>query len=49
MANTVENHPVCPETGAPMYRDTRPMTIVYKGETATFDMCPSPLELRHPT
>lgn len=38
MADAVENHPVCPETGAPMYRDTRPMTIVYKGETATFDM-----------
>ena len=30
--------PVCPETGAPMYRGVRPMTITYKGETATFDM-----------
>ena len=38
MADTVENHPICPETGAPMHRDARPMTIAYKGETATFDM-----------
>lgn len=38
MADAVENHPVCPETGAPMHRDKRPMTIAYKGETATFDM-----------
>ena len=38
MADAVENHPVCPETGAPVHRDTRPMTIAYKGETATFDM-----------
>jgi HTH-type transcriptional regulator / antitoxin MqsA len=30
--------PVCPETGAPMYRGVRPMTITYKGETVTFDM-----------
>ena len=30
--------PVCPETGAPMHRDTRPMTLTYKGETITFDM-----------
>ncbi len=30
--------PVCPETGAPMHRDTRPMTLAYKGETVTFDM-----------
>ena len=30
--------PVCPETGAPMYRGIRPMTITYKGETVTFDM-----------
>lgn len=29
---------VCPETGAPMHRDTRPMTLTYKGETITFDM-----------
>ena len=38
MADAVENHPACPETGAPMHRGTRPMTIAYKGETATFDM-----------
>ena len=38
MANPVETVPACPETGAPMYRDTRPMTVAYKGETATFDM-----------
>ena len=30
--------PVCPETGALMYRGVRPMTITYKGETVTFDM-----------
>jgi HTH-type transcriptional regulator/antitoxin MqsA len=30
--------PVCPETGAPMHRDTRPMTLTYKGESLTFDM-----------
>lgn len=31
------NH-VCPETGAPMYRGVRPMTLTYKGESITFDM-----------
>lgn len=30
--------PVCPETGAPMHRDVRPMTLTYKGESITFDM-----------
>ncbi len=30
--------PVCPETGAPMRRGTRPMTIAYKGESVTVDM-----------
>ena len=30
--------PVCPETGAPMHRGTRPLTLTYKGETITFDM-----------
>jgi HTH-type transcriptional regulator / antitoxin MqsA len=30
--------PVCPETGKPMVRDTRAMTITYKGQSATFDM-----------
>ena len=30
--------PVCPETGLPMVRDTRPMTITYKGESATVAM-----------
>ncbi len=29
---------VCPETGAPMLRATRPMTLNYKGESVTFDM-----------
>ncbi|MBP7526682.1 MAG: YgiT-type zinc finger protein [Syntrophorhabdaceae bacterium] len=32
------NNPVCPKTGAPMYRDTRPMTLTYKDESITFDM-----------
>ena len=31
-------NPVCPETGAPMRRDARPMTIDYKGQSITFDM-----------
>ena len=31
-------NPVCPETGAPMYRGVRPMTLAYKGESITFDM-----------
>ena len=30
--------PVCPETGAPMHRDARPMTLTYQGGTITFDM-----------
>jgi HTH-type transcriptional regulator / antitoxin MqsA len=32
------SNPVCPETGAPMYRGVRPMTLTYKGESLTFDM-----------
>ena len=31
-------NPICPETGAPMYRGVRPMTLAYKGESLTFDM-----------
>ena len=31
-------NPVCPETGAPMYRAVRPMTLTFKGESITFDM-----------
>lgn len=31
-------NPVCPETGAPMYRGIRPMTLNYKGKSITFDM-----------
>jgi HTH-type transcriptional regulator/antitoxin MqsA len=30
--------PICPETGKPMVRDTRPMTLSYKGQSATLDM-----------
>jgi HTH-type transcriptional regulator / antitoxin MqsA len=30
--------PVCPDTGKPMVRDTRPMEISYKGQSATIDM-----------
>lgn len=29
---------VCPETGKPMVRDVRPMTITYKGQSVTIDM-----------
>ncbi len=31
-------NPVCPETGAPMHRGVRPMTLSYKGKSITFDM-----------
>ena len=31
-------NPVCPETGTPMYRGVRPMTLTYKGESITFDI-----------
>jgi HTH-type transcriptional regulator/antitoxin MqsA len=30
--------PVCPKTGASMGRDSRPMTLSYKGKSITFDM-----------
>lgn len=30
--------PTCPVTGEPMMRGVRPMTISYKGHSATFDM-----------
>ena len=29
---------VCPETGAPMHRGVRPLTLSYKGESMTIDM-----------
>ena len=32
------NNPVCPKTGEAMHRDTRPMTLTYKGESITFNM-----------
>jgi len=31
-------NPICPVTGAPMYRGERPMTLSYKGKNITFDM-----------
>ena len=31
-------NPVCPETGAPMRRDSRPMTLDYRGQSMRFDM-----------
>ncbi len=31
-------NPSCPETGVPMHRDVRPMTLIYKSEKITFDM-----------
>ncbi|MSM38431.1 MAG: YgiT-type zinc finger protein [Geobacter sp.] len=31
-------NPVCPETGAPMYRGVRPMTLTFKSKSITFDM-----------
>jgi HTH-type transcriptional regulator / antitoxin MqsA len=30
--------PVGPETGAPLHRAVRPMTLSYKGQSVTFDM-----------
>lgn len=43
--------PVCPETGAPMHRDTRPMTLTYKDQSIAFDMpgwyCAESGESRH--
>lgn len=33
----MQDNPVCPKTGAPMRRDVRPMTLIYKGESITFD------------
>ncbi|HEY8669742.1 MAG TPA: type II toxin-antitoxin system MqsA family antitoxin [Terriglobales bacterium] len=30
--------PVCPETGKPMVRDTRPMEVSYKGQSITIEM-----------
>lgn len=32
------DNPICPETGQPMVRGERPMTITYKGHVATFNM-----------
>ena len=31
-------NPICPETGVPMHRDVRPITLIYKSEKITFDM-----------
>lgn len=35
---SVTGSPVCPETGAPLCRGVRPMTLTYRGNSATFDM-----------
>jgi HTH-type transcriptional regulator / antitoxin MqsA len=34
----MNDNPVCPKTGAPLYRSFRPMTLTYKDESITFDM-----------
>jgi len=31
-------NPVCPQTGAPMHRDERPMTLTYRGACISFPM-----------
>jgi HTH-type transcriptional regulator/antitoxin MqsA len=31
-------NPVDPETGAPLHRDVRPLTLTYKGQSITVDM-----------
>jgi HTH-type transcriptional regulator / antitoxin MqsA len=33
-----DDDPICPKTGAPMYRGVRPLTVAYKDESVTFDM-----------
>jgi HTH-type transcriptional regulator / antitoxin MqsA len=33
-----KTNPVCPNTGTPLRRDVRPMTLTYKGESLTFNM-----------
>lgn len=38
MRDTMAESPVCPETGALMHRDVRPMTLEYKGHSVTFPM-----------
>ncbi|MBJ6802603.1 type II toxin-antitoxin system MqsA family antitoxin [Geomonas propionica] len=32
------SNPVCPETGALMYRSARALTLTYKGQSITFEM-----------
>jgi HTH-type transcriptional regulator/antitoxin MqsA len=32
------NNPLHPETGAPLHREVRPLTLTYKTESITFDM-----------
>src|SRR6202161_825431 len=32
------DNPVDPETGAPLHRDVRPLTLTYKGESITVEM-----------
>ena len=34
----MEVNPICPNTGAEMHRDVRPLTLTYKGQSITFDM-----------
>ncbi|SPF50882.1 hypothetical protein SBDP1_90040 [Syntrophobacter sp. SbD1] len=34
---TITDNPICPETGDPIRRDVRPMTLTYKDESITFD------------
>jgi HTH-type transcriptional regulator/antitoxin MqsA len=31
------DNPICPETGVPMRRDVRPMTLTYKDQSITYD------------
>lgn len=34
----MDKSPLCPETGLPMVRASKPITLTYKGESVTFDM-----------
>src|SRR4051794_2267418 len=34
----IADAPFCPETGRPMFRDVRPMTLSFRGESITINM-----------
>ncbi len=34
----MQANPICPQTGAPLRRGVRPLTLTYKAESSTFEM-----------